>query len=115
MAGGNLSPRQKMIGMMYLVLTALLALNVSKQILDAFVIVNTGIESTTKILDGKNQQTYSQFDFQKKQNEAKVKRFYDKAQLVKRYSAELVKKIQDIKTQIMAKEAGLPGGSSKDT
>ena len=36
MAGNNLSPRQKMIGMMYLVLTALLALNVSKQVLDAF-------------------------------------------------------------------------------
>lgn len=36
MAGGNLSPRQKMINMMYLVLTALLALNVSAEILDAF-------------------------------------------------------------------------------
>ena len=36
MAGGKLSPRQKMINMMYLVLMALLALNVSKEILDAF-------------------------------------------------------------------------------
>ena len=36
MASGNLSPRQKMINMMYLVLTALLALNVSKEVLDAF-------------------------------------------------------------------------------
>lgn len=39
MAGGKETPRQKMIGMMYLVLTALLALNVSKQILDAFVAI----------------------------------------------------------------------------
>ena len=36
MAGGNLSPRQKMINMMYLVLTALLALNVSREVMDAF-------------------------------------------------------------------------------
>ena len=46
MAGNKLPPRQKMIGMMYLVLTALLALNVSKDILDAFIIVNDGLEKT---------------------------------------------------------------------
>ena len=39
MGGGNESPRQKMVGMMYLVLTALLALNVSKSILEAFVAI----------------------------------------------------------------------------
>ena len=38
--GGKETPRQKMIGMMYLVLTALLALNVSKQVLDAFSKIN---------------------------------------------------------------------------
>jgi len=41
MAGGNESPRQKMIGMMYLVLTALLALNVSNAVLEKFAILNT--------------------------------------------------------------------------
>lgn len=50
MAGGKETPRQKMIGMMYLVLTALLALNVSKEILDAFVVVNNGLEQTDKKL-----------------------------------------------------------------
>ena len=40
MAGGKESPRQKMIGMMYLVLTAMLALNVSKSILDAFITID---------------------------------------------------------------------------
>ena len=44
MAGGKESPRQKMIGMMYLVLTALLALNVSKSILDAFVAIEENIQ-----------------------------------------------------------------------
>jgi hypothetical protein len=47
MAGGNLSPRQKMINMMYLVLTALLALNVSKEVLNSFFEVNKGITRTT--------------------------------------------------------------------
>lgn len=44
MAGGKETPRQKMIGIMYLVLTALLALNVSKQILDAFVAIEDNIQ-----------------------------------------------------------------------
>ena len=45
MAGGKESPRQKMIGMMYLVLTALLALNVSKSILDAFINIEANIQT----------------------------------------------------------------------
>jgi len=44
MAGGKETPRQKMIGMMYLVLTALLALNVAKTILDAFVAIDENIQ-----------------------------------------------------------------------
>jgi hypothetical protein len=47
MGGGKETPRQKMIGMMYLVLTALLALNVSKQILDAFVAIEDNIQRGT--------------------------------------------------------------------
>jgi gliding motility-associated protein GldM len=53
MAGGNLSPRQKMINLMYLVLTALLALNVSKQVLDAFKVVNDGINNSTRAVQEK--------------------------------------------------------------
>ncbi|MBS1486228.1 MAG: hypothetical protein JST43_01470 [Bacteroidetes bacterium] len=44
MAGGKETPRQKMIGMMYLVLTALLALNVSAAIIEKFAILNTTLE-----------------------------------------------------------------------
>ena len=46
MAGGKETPRQKMIGMMYLVLTALLALNVSKTILDAFVAIEDNTQKS---------------------------------------------------------------------
>ena len=57
MAGGKETPRQKMIGMMYLVLTALLALNVSKEILDAFILMDTGLRKTEMTLTAKNNDT----------------------------------------------------------
>ena len=46
MAGAKQTPRQKMIGMMYLVLTALLALNISKEVLNGFVKVENSLLST---------------------------------------------------------------------
>jgi gliding motility-associated protein GldM len=61
MAGGNISPRQKMINMMYLVLTALLALNVSKEILDAFVVVNIGLNQQRANIEQKNESWYKEF------------------------------------------------------
>jgi hypothetical protein len=50
MAHGKETPRQKMIGMMYLVLTAMLALNVAKEVLDAFTLVDGGSLQPFKIL-----------------------------------------------------------------
>ncbi len=46
MAGGKVSPRQKMINMMYLVLTALLALNVTKEILLAFTVIDNSLKKS---------------------------------------------------------------------
>ncbi len=59
MASGKLSPRQKMINMMYLVLTALLAMNVSKEVINAFKNVDNSINKTIKVLNDKNAATYS--------------------------------------------------------
>ena len=53
MAGGKISPRQKMINMMYLVLTALLAMNVSKEVINAFKNVDSSINKTIKVLNDK--------------------------------------------------------------
>lgn len=58
----KLSPRQKMINLMYLVLIALLALNVSKEILNAFKIVNTGIETSNETLKNRNSQYYQSIE-----------------------------------------------------
>jgi gliding motility-associated protein GldM len=59
MAGAKETPRQRMIGMMYLVLTALLALQVSNQILQKFVLINDGMERTSKNYISKNEFTVS--------------------------------------------------------
>ncbi len=55
-------PRQKMINMMYLVLTALLALNVSSEILNAFRTVNNSITTANGVIDTKNQTVVKSFD-----------------------------------------------------
>ena len=58
MAGGKETPRQKMIGMMYLVLTALLALNVSKQVLEAFAAIEDNTQRSNENLYGKGQESF---------------------------------------------------------
>ncbi len=57
MAGGKETPRQKMIGMMYLVLTALLALNVSSTVLDKFAFINQSLERANAETSERNART----------------------------------------------------------
>lgn len=62
MSSGKETPRQKMIGMMYLVLTALLALNVSKEILKGFVTVDESIASSKLALNENNERVRKAFE-----------------------------------------------------
>lgn len=101
MGHGKETPRQKMIGMMYLVLTAMLALNVSAEVLDAFDAVDEGLKKTSKNYTEKNQVLYSDFNEQYAQNEVKVKPWKDKADEVRKRSEELYKYIQDLKIEIL--------------
>ncbi len=111
MGHGKETPRQKMIGMMYLVLTAMLALNVSAEVLDAFDAVDEGLKKTSKNYTEKNQVLYSDFNEQYAQNEVKVKPWKDKADEVRRKSEELFKYIQDLKIEIInGKWSGRPRG-----
>ncbi|MCW3076068.1 MAG: hypothetical protein JWO32_677 [Bacteroidetes bacterium] len=59
--GGKETPRQKMIGMMYLVLTALLAMNVSKQVLKGYITVNESIVKSRKNLEENNKRVTESF------------------------------------------------------
>ncbi|HEX8562478.1 MAG TPA: gliding motility protein GldM [Flavobacterium sp.] len=60
MAGGKLTPRQKMINLMYLVFIAMLALNMSKEVLSAFGILNNKIIESNSITDARNQSSFEQ-------------------------------------------------------
>ena len=101
MAGGKLTPRQKMINMMYLVLTALLAMNVSKEILNSFAILNNGLVKTNLSFNEKNEITYIQFEKALANDRNKVQKYYDKALAVKARSKEMYDYIEEIKKQLI--------------
>ncbi|MBP7260868.1 MAG: gliding motility protein GldM, partial [Bacteroidia bacterium] len=101
MAGGKLPPRQKMINMMYLVLTALLALNVSKDILKAFHMVDVSMKKSGRNIEAKNARTMEIFKKQMADFPAKTKPFYDKANEVQKISSELNTYLATVKGTLM--------------
>lgn len=105
------TPRQKMIGMMYLVLTAMLALNVSADILNGFTLVNNSLKTTLKAAEGRNKALHSDFEYLASQNPAKAGEWLVKAQKVKSASDSLYDYIADMKDRI-AKIADGPTGSA---
>lgn len=107
MAGGKLSPRQKMIGMMYLVLTALLALNVSKEIINAFVVIEKGMSNTLTNSDAKNAFIYAAFDKARKNDEKKAKPLWDKANQVKKSADEMAKYLRELRAEMIAEVEGI--------
>lgn len=106
MAGGKETPRQKMIGMMYLVLTALLALNISKEVLNGFVKVENSLQNTQKTLKGKVSETLTTLEVKYAQNKEKVGPFMDKAREVRSESDQLVNYITQLKGRCMATSEG---------
>lgn len=103
MAGGKETPRQKMIGMMYLVLTALLALNVSKEILNSFILINNSLVTTNTNFSSKNAAQMAAFDKELALNPTKVKPFHDKAKAVKEQADSVVKHIEYLKHYLIIK------------
>lgn len=96
-------PRQKMINMMYLVLTALLALNVSVEVLNAFKTVNHSIEKSNAVIDEKNALTYKAFtaELNDPQTAAKARVWQVPAVQVQKYSTELSTYLDDLKKRLI--------------
>jgi len=96
-------PRQKMINMMYLVLTALLALNVSVEVLNAFRTVNHSIEGSNGVVTKKNDQTYKSFEeaLADSKTAEKAKVWAPKAFQAQKLSGDLTKHIEDLKNQLI--------------
>lgn len=102
MAGGKETPRQKMIGMMYLFLTALLALNVSKEIINAFVVINKGIVETNTNFDSKIKSQYAIFKQELAAKPQRVQQWYDRAEAIRKDTDVLIKYLDEIKLKIVA-------------
>ncbi len=103
MAHEKLSPRQKMIGMMYLVLTAMLALNVSKEAVEAFKKVDKGLTQTIANYTLKNDVIYKEFDRAASENPAKAGKYKTSAYQVKERADEAFNFIQGLKIEIIKK------------
>lgn len=103
------SPRQKMINLMYVVLMAMLALNVSTEVLNGFSIVEESLNRTTANAARENQALYDDFAEQMQKNPAKVKQWFDKSQLVKQMSDSLYNLAADLKLAIVQEADGKDG------
>jgi gliding motility-associated protein GldM len=106
MAHGKETPRQKMIGMMYLILTAMLALNVSKEAVEAFKKVDQSLNKTTANYTRKNDITYAAFDAAAAENKEKAGQWRTKAYDVKQRADEVFNYLQDLKVEIVRKAEG---------
>lgn len=106
MAGGKETPRQKMVGMMYLVLTALLALNVSKAILDAFVAIEDNIQvaNENEFYRGEEKLKLLKERMGKEEPEAvrlKAIRYSKVVAEIDRLTAERIKTMDDLKLRLL--------------
>jgi gliding motility-associated protein GldM len=106
MSSEKLSPRQKMIGMMYLVLTAMLALNVSKEAVEAFKKVDEGLTQVIANYSLKNNVIYQEFDRAAAENPAKAGKYKSAAYSVKERADEAFDFIQGLKIEIIKTAEG---------
>lgn len=111
-ANGNvarMSPRQKMINLMYIVLTAMLALNVSSDVLNGFTLVEDGLKRTNSNVSDRNAALYMQLEEFTRQNPQKGKPWLDKAADVRQQTLSLYKYIDSLKLAIVRDADGVDG------
>ncbi len=114
MAGGSnniarMSPRQRMINLMYIVLTAMLALNVSSDVLNGFSQVHEGLQRTNKNLSNKNNVQYQYLVDLYAQYPDKAGRWFLQGKSVHTATDSLIKVMEDLKVMI-ARQADGPEG-----
>lgn len=100
------TPRQKMIGMMYLFYTALLALNVSSEILTSFVKINESIQKTTSNYSEKTKSLYAKIDNSALEQPGKYTKLAKQAHELERQSNEFIQNIEDLKLLILRESQG---------
>lgn len=101
------TPRQKMISMMYLVYTALLALNVSTDVLNGFSVVQKSLRQSIVSTEGINNSLMVEFENRKNDNPVKVGPQYNKALAVRSKSDALYNQLEQMKIAIIRECDGL--------
>ena len=101
-----ISPRQKMINLMYVVLMAMLALNISTEVLNGFSVVEESLSRTTANSTKENQAMFADFEQQMKENPTKVREWYERAREVKNMSDSLYNFAQELKWAIVREADG---------
>jgi len=101
-------PRQKMINIMYLVLTAILALNVSAEILEAFKTVDKSLQNSSANLSNANKTLYESLESKLKDEKYKDQAaiWQPKAEQARTLSADIIKYMEELKGSLK-KNAGL--------
>lgn len=100
MAGGKLTPRQKMVNLMYLVFIAMLALNMSKEVLSAFGNFNDKFTESNKLTDEANGNLLSALNTKASDEPAKYAESAKKASEVAKISKEFVTFIESVKGEV---------------
>lgn len=108
MSGGKQSARDKMIGMMYLVLTALLALQVSNSVLEKFIFINEAFQDTNSENIGENIDKIASIQdaISKANNKEKAQAILEKAKAVRAETDRVFKIVEDYKTQLIEGTGG---------
>ena len=99
MAGGKLSPRQKMVNLMYLVFIAMLALNMSKEVLTAFGILNNKIVESNSITDGRNESSFLQLSQKAQDQPLQFGPKKEKVEKIRALSKDLNSYIKNLKDE----------------
>ena len=107
MAGGKQTPRQRMMGILYLVLLGLVALNVPDSLLDAFKNITDSLDaSKANVTKGVND-TYTAFDAKLKEQHDRAQPIYNRAKQASAASDELIKYIDDLRAQLVTEGGGI--------
>ncbi|MEE2801713.1 MAG: gliding motility protein GldM, partial [Bacteroidota bacterium] len=101
MAGGKQSPRQKMINLMYLVFIAMLALNMSKEVLSAFGLINENLQSSNVALAETNKVALEELQRKSKENAKQYEAVAAQAQEVDAVTNEYYEYLESVKAGLI--------------
>jgi gliding motility-associated protein GldM len=102
MAGGKLSARQKMINLMYLIFIAMLALNMSKEVLSAFGLMNEKLTESNVAATQRNENLLASLELKAQESPDKFKALKDQADQINKYATDFSAYLEDLKSKMKA-------------